>query len=400
MATALVPARCSHRELLSPVPFGYAAPDAIVVSATRRAAGLRETAEVAAKLGSLAVVLCSRSATAADFGHLAARIPNLRWLAVDLPAGYRHPLFDFATSRIEEAKAARLGDLSMKRNLGLVLAKLAGWRRLMFLDDDIAGLVPAQLRRAAAALGPLDMVGLEVRDFPDNSVVCHANRLAGAKQDTFVSGSALLVDANRVYSFFPEIYNEDWLFLSPSVRRRRVGRTGSVRQLPYDPFARPSRAVGEEFGDVFAEGLMELAHSLLPQETAGTPEFWDRFLDGRRQLIAETADGIACGDPTITALEAAIALEAAEARRASIDARALSVYLHTWHEDLAVWRSRLGDLCATSLTTALDSLDLSAVGETRERKTHGRLRGRTDRQQRHSRVNRRNRRPLPAPAGR
>lgn len=400
MPTALLPARCSHRELLSPVPLGSAAPDAIVVSATRQVAGLRETVDVAAKLGSLLVVLCSRSATAADFGELAARIPNLRWLAIDLPAGYRHPLFDFATSRIEEAKAARLGDLSMKRNLGLVLAKLLGWRRLMFLDDDITGLTPSQLRRAAAALGPLDMVGLEVRDFPDNSVVCHANRLAGARQETFVSGSALLADSASAGSFFPDIYNEDWLFLFPSVQRRRVGRTGSVRQLPYAPFARPSRAAGEEFGDVFAEGLMELAHSSLPQETAGTPEFWERFLDGRRRLIAEAADGIACGDPTITALEAAIALEAAEARRATIGSRALSGYLHTWHEDLTVWRSRLGDLCATSLTAALESLDLSAVGETRERKTHGRLRGRTDRQHRHGRANRRNRRPLPASAGR
>lgn len=102
-----------------------------------------------------------------------------------------------------------------------------------------------------------------------------------------------MADSGRAGSFFPDIYNEDWLFLFPSVHLRRVCRTGSVWQLPYDPFARPSRAVGEEFGDVFAEGLMELAHSLLPQETAGTPEFWDRFLDGHRRLIAEAADGIA-----------------------------------------------------------------------------------------------------------
>jgi hypothetical protein len=39
--------------------------------------------------------------------------------------------------------------------------------------------------------------------------------------------------------FFPEIYDEDWLFLYDSVARRTVGSTGMARQLPYDPFAGP-----------------------------------------------------------------------------------------------------------------------------------------------------------------
>ena len=55
------------------------------------------------------------------------------------------------------------------------------------------------------------VVGFQVRNYPDNSVVGHAKRLAGWHQDVFISGGALLVDPRRLNGFFPPIYHEDWL---------------------------------------------------------------------------------------------------------------------------------------------------------------------------------------------
>ena len=82
-----------------------------------------------------------------------------------------------------------------------------------------------------------------VREFPDNSVVCHARRLAGLAQDVFVTGAVLGVHCNSLpLSFFPDIYNEDWFFFAKEAAARKLPRVGHARQAEYDPFASPDRA--------------------------------------------------------------------------------------------------------------------------------------------------------------
>ena len=52
-------------------------------------------------------------------------------------------------------------------------------------------------------------VGFPIDDWPDNSVVDHANRVSGAEQDVFVEPSALLVDMESApLGHFPAIYDE------------------------------------------------------------------------------------------------------------------------------------------------------------------------------------------------
>lgn len=362
--------RGTHRRLLR-IPSGRSARtlDAVVVATTWSVDALGGAAALARELGATLVALCSREATASDVATLADRLSTmddgcepdrLDWLAVDVPDGYQHPLFGFATSRASEAKVERLGDLSLKRNLGLTLATLLGWESALFLDEDITDLDADDVRHATASLGELAMVGLEVADFPDNSVVCHAHRLAGGRQDTFVSGSALLVDVGRAESFFPDVYNEDWLFLFDAACLRLVGRTGEVGQLPYEPFRNPERAVGEEFGDVLAEGLMELAHLRLPRAVADDPGYWHRFLARRREFIAQIAGRITDLPASPLRAQALTALHAAEDRRAAITPASCAAYLRTWDADTRAWASRTRDLPRTSsLRSALELLGLA-----------------------------------------
>ena len=53
--------------------------------------------------------------------------------------GYRLPLPDLRTSdrAFVSVSGGRISDLSVKRNLGLLLARLRGWRKIVFVDDDI-----------------------------------------------------------------------------------------------------------------------------------------------------------------------------------------------------------------------------------------------------------------------
>lgn len=336
----------SHSSLLSAARPGPPRPvDAVVVPAARPARHLWAAARVAGALGAPLLVLCSREARAAEVveevGHPVE--------AVDLPPDYEHPLLDLATSRATEPAAARLGDLALKRNLGLLLARLAGWRTVLFLDDDVVALGPGPVRRAGRALTGADVVGLAVIDYPDNSVVCHAHRLAGRSQDVFVGGSALLVDTERVRSFFPRVYNEDWLFLLDAVWAGRVTRVGVVRQLPYDPFADARRAQDEEFGELLAEGLMWLSHRMPGDrrgvlDAAGAEHWWRDALRRRRAEIARTAAVIERSDGAVGPAGVLAALAAAERRRAGIPASALAAYVRTWRADRRRWAARIDDL--------------------------------------------------------
>ena len=150
---------------------------------------------------------------------------------------------------------ARQTDTSAKRNMGLVLSRMLGWSRVLFLDDDITDLNPDDMRHASGLLDTHNAVGLPVGGLPDHSVVCHAYRQAGGDQQAFVGGGALTVHLERANSFFPDIYNDDWFFLLGDKRIQSVAITGKVRQYPYDPFRTPDRARGEELGDVLAEGI-------------------------------------------------------------------------------------------------------------------------------------------------
>ena len=179
------------------------------------------------------------------------------------------------------------------------------WHRVLFLDDDITGMGRRQVRNAIAALDTgvrsTEVLGWAFDHFPDNSVPCHAYRLAGGRQDTFIGGGALLVRLGEGLPHFPRAYNEDWLFLFPLLARRRnlVRLAGLLRQMPFDPFHSPLDARRQEGGDVLAEGLYRLLHRRHPVSQARTQDYWRGVLVMRRKwllavrttLVGQLADG-------------------------------------------------------------------------------------------------------------
>ncbi len=70
-----------------------------------------------------------------------------------------------------------------------------------------------------------------------------ARREVGEKQGVFVSGSVLAVDCRVPFDFFPDLYNEDWLFFHRDAAEGRLVTPGSLaEQLPYDPSSRTMAA--------------------------------------------------------------------------------------------------------------------------------------------------------------
>lgn len=170
------------------------------------------------------VAVCSIHVRADEVADLGSEL-GVPTLAFDIRACERVLPSFTGTRLLKRTPLVRNSDASQKRNLALLLARLVGWQRVLLLDDDIYRLDSAHARAAVGLLDRYRFIGLENDGFPDNSVVCHAYRAVGGMQEQFVGGGALAVDPLRTRAFFPDTYNDDWLFILGD-SNRRVAVTG------------------------------------------------------------------------------------------------------------------------------------------------------------------------------
>jgi hypothetical protein len=309
--------------------------EALIVPAGRKADKLKTVAELAASADVLLVILASRACDLIEASELTSSIQGCHALIAGIPDGYRNDVLAFQTSdpAFAKLKAGRNSDLSLKRNLGLLLARLMGWEKIMFLDDDIFGVTVTDLAKIASQLDNHQVTGLISRSFPDNSVVCHANRLSGRRQDNFITGAALGVNcAEDPLDFFPDVYNEDWLFFATHAAQGRVVSVGEARQQGYKPFADPNRAVTEEFGDLIAEGLYALFNDNQTLEAATKP-YWDEFIDARKKLIDRIASDLFLIPTNEAAVKAYESMQHAQKHLASVNADECVRFVNAWRID-------------------------------------------------------------------
>ena len=314
---------------------------AIVLSSARPRSHYRSAVRLAKESKTDLIVLASHDLNAdivaADMTHA-----GVKGCVIDVPEDYQLPLAaDFATLKHPHT-VGRKSNLSAKRNLGLLYGYLTN-QNLFFLDDDIRGLSAKRLAQAGAQLDRHTIAGFLANDYPDNSVVCHANRLAGNEQTNFISGSSLGANATTVRSFFLNVYNEDWLFCHDAIQKRSIVLMGDVRQLPYNPF-NPERAVSEEFGDVLAEGLNYLFTVGVSLDLA-TEDFWRYYLRHRLRFITDIAKRLAIlPERDNQVAQALAALGASKRTLATFTPRDFVSYIHAWRDDIERWNSLLAAL--------------------------------------------------------
>jgi hypothetical protein len=292
----------------------------------------------------------------------------------------RHDLLDLGAAIPQTLVSTCALDISRKRNLGLLIGRVCGWTRMLFLDDDIRRINAGKLSSAAALLSNHPVVGLQVRKYPDASVVGHARRLTGHYQEPFISGGSLLVNPQRMRGFFPPVYHEDWLCILNHIRHGEVAIGGTVGQLPYQPFTTPQRARLEEFGDILASGLLWLVHAhnkagaVEPVSRSGNsaiadrdywhdvtePRFWGAILHQRAVLLDNIATRLKRLNPSN--LSPLPSLEAARQRCGELSPKEFVSFTEKWLHSLAVWHDRLSVLSrADSVEKALAELGLSHV---------------------------------------
>src|SRR5258708_19368788 len=182
----------SHSDLLwTPDGSSPGKVDAIIVPTVRPPGYLSTAARLSEQLACPLVTLhsgrwTSAAAVADRFGS------SVDLIAIDVPDASCLRLMDFQTSTLLAGTTfPRPTDTSTKRNLGLLLAYTIGWQRIVFLDDDISVPRASDLEQAVGLLDTYNAVGLNNDGYPDNSVVCHAFRMVGGKQNSFIGGPPL-----------------------------------------------------------------------------------------------------------------------------------------------------------------------------------------------------------------
>ena len=366
----------THAELIEPsypaAPSASTGLDAIIVPATRPAKYLQTAVRLASETDARLIVLCSFRTHADEVRALLPKnsLPNAAVVAMPRKRG-KWILRDFETTHYvhngpgKAVCGTRNSDLSMKRNTGLLFARMLGWERIFFMDDDIsvsADTVLSTVSLLGAVDGGYRTAAMSVEKYPDNSVVCHARREVGEYQGVFVSGSVLAVDCRGPFDFFPDLYNEDWLFFYRDAAKERLATPGSrAEQLPYDPFADPQRAASQEFGDVIAEGLYALLHSGRGAEAADE-EYWKRFLAGRNKVLDDVGRRLASLRPTMRPelrRKIGTAISAAQQVLWRVTPKMCAEYVAAWQRDLGRWDKVLANLeRASSIEDALRKVGL------------------------------------------
>jgi hypothetical protein len=363
--------------------------DAIVVPTVRSPKQLDLAAELALRARCQLVTLYTDDFPA-DLSSVLGLLQR-RGLATPLALRSKgvHYLLDLAAELPQSLRSSCALDISRKRNLGLLIGRACGWERMLFLDDDIRRVNVEKLTSAAVLLAEHPVVGLQVSKYPDASVVGHARRLTGRRQEPFISGGSLLVNPQRLRGFFPPVYHEDWLCIINHLRLGEVAIGGKVGQLAYQPFTTPQRARLEEFGEILASGLLWLVdagngtnvlpagaeeHSVAAQRyywrAAMTPNFWQETLSQRAALLKSIATRL-----DLTYRHDTLPLQsvrAAQGRCAELSPQEFVSFVRKWIDNLAVWEARMPDPHrADSVAKAIAELGLWHAVRVQERDRWG-----------------------------
>ena len=178
------------------------------------------------------------------------------------------------------------------RNYSLLLALVRGYDGVLLVDDDILPTGRLLARSSLALLEEFEFVGAHTEGFPDDSVVGHIARSVGVTQYDFITGQYLALRTGIRECFFPEVYNEDLIFLLLQAHLKGAARCGSIRQLtPRRQTLNPRRAMAQEAGEIHVEGLIQAKHregaSLLRSD-----RFWRGVRQFRESCIVELLDSL------------------------------------------------------------------------------------------------------------
>jgi len=171
------------------------------------------------------------------------------------------------------------------RNYALIMSLINGWDKMIMVDDDIDFRSWDKINQDLYRLNNYPIVGANIVNMPDSSIVGYLFRSSGIIDETFLSGSYLAIDLTAVEFPFPNIYNEDWIWIFLHQSKSSVPIFGSVTQLEYDwTEGAVDEAIFQELGETAMEGLLKSDRRNI-RYNINDQEFWEQAIEWRRQKL-------------------------------------------------------------------------------------------------------------------
>lgn len=169
------------------------------------------------------------------------------------------------------------------RNYAILLSKVIGFRKVLFVDDDVSVKDLELLRAAFRMLERVDFVGARIGGLADQSIIGHIGLKQGdAELSEFVSGGFMGLRLGSVMEPFLNYYNEDWIWVLMHKSASYAMTPAKVVHQTFHSLQRngSNRAIRQEMGEMLLEGVWNAApsrnFSLLTDEKAWKQVIADR----------------------------------------------------------------------------------------------------------------------------
>lgn len=215
-------------------------------------------------------------------------------------------------------------DLPTKRTAALEHARRNHFAVGLLIDDDI-GLMGSEDLQIFRSLENA-LLGRPPNSCPDQSVL--EETFGSATPHAFPNGNYLFFDPAKQISFFPKIYNDDWLFVwSSRGCRPTITASGSLRHGARS-FVPEERARQQEAGETLVKGLCADGSDILDEA------YWAAVMTERREYVSGLR-ALAATPRSLRMVEAALSVHHA------IDAADVVEWCRAFMSDCRKWRSRL-----------------------------------------------------------
>jgi hypothetical protein len=236
--------------------------------------------------------------------------------------------------------------LPQARNYALLLGARLHIKLLMMMDDDLllepsfatqlSKNAPCLLRKYLVHSGA---IGCEIIDMVDDSIIGHLTRRARLSVDLpmlltprFDSGGLLLAASDDTRFFFPNIYNEDWIWLFLENHAKRPESRFTVLQQHSNALGNAMEKVRmQEPGEVAWLGLSASGASPKPLSDLS---FWKGIVEERIKALIELRECLIKKEATEKL--AGIVIEALKTSR-YIGAQFYATFFDDYYKKLSAW---------------------------------------------------------------
>lgn len=173
------------------------------------------------------------------------------------------------------------------RNLALIIAKIEGITKIIFIDDDILLDDKTIVEDYFKMLDNYGIISAEIIGMRDDSIIGNIENYLHGRSQTFFSAGFMGINITQIHYPFINCYNEDWIWAHLHKNRVKMVKHKCVTQLDYNPFSYTKEKIKlQEIGECLLKGI-EIIDKLDELYLLNKSNFWENILLRRQAYLQE-----------------------------------------------------------------------------------------------------------------